>query len=350
MKKVTLYLIAVMGMLIALAGCSGSAPVPKGSQPWKNITRTPTPTPTPDPVFLIFEELNGASDENLESTWQSCQKKIAAQNLENEWNAFCDEYSALADYQGSALSRLRTEYGLTLFTNNYMSFDWGPRTTSARKFLEPYVKEKKIKPRVAELLYRPGVMPDLGGTLWLYEEYKEVEETLGKPSERTESEPIRFLLVDCSETIENTPIERELFLSNSSKAIWVRTRSENLVSGLFRGNSAKLRPVSYPELADVVIKITVEYPYNGIYSVTGKGSVKVWNTDATIEAVNRWTNEEISVTFSNKAAQSFSLREVHEEYFMEVPRISDDNRYKDDAAKLAQAILAWFPNVKKPGT
>ena len=350
MKKVTLYLIAVMGMLIALTGCSGTAPVPKGSQPWKNITRTPTPTPTPDPVFLIFEELNGTSDENLESTWQNCQKKIAAQNLENEWNAFCDEYSALADYQGSTLSRLRTEYGLALYPD-FIFLVWRPKATPARNFLEPYVKDGRIKPGVAELLYRPGVIPNLGGTLWLYEEYKEIEETLGKPTERTESDPIRFLLVDCSETYENTPIERELFLSDSGKATRVRTRSENLISDLFHGNIEKLRPVSYPELADVVIKITVEYPLKGTYSVNyGSSFINVWNTEVTVEAVNRWNGETVKAVFSNKAPQSLTLSEVHGDYYMDMPRLRDDSRYKDDAAKLAQAILAWFPNVKKPGT
>ena len=342
MKRTVLFLSVAVWTFLVLAGCSGGK-----STGWTKPTKTPTPTPTPNPAFQIFEELNNAADENLESIWQSCQSKIAERYLQNEWNILCNELSALMDYQGSELSRLRDEYGLSLFANNSMYFDWRPRTTDARIYMTPSVKEGKIKPAVAELLYRPGFMPDMGGTLWLYEEYKAVEETLKQPTERTAGTPIRVLIVDCSETIENVPINRELFAANSNNSKKVVGRSENLFSALFHGAAEKLRPVSYPELADIVVKITVTYPFKGAYSVNyGSGYVKVWNTDVTITAVNRWTGEAVEAYFSNKAPQSLVLSNVHDDYFMDIPRLKDDSRFTDDAKRLAQDILAWFPDVK----
>ena len=346
MKKNRLYLLTVC-LLIVLTGCSGGSG--GASKPWSSATKTPTPTPTPNPLYTLFEELNRAPEEYLETNWKNAQAQISEQHLEEKWDEFCKEYSAVADYLGSAVKRLRDDYRLSIFETNMSYPEWNAGMTDAYYFLSRYVKEGKVKPAVAELLYRPGCRLNLGGTLWLYEDYKAVEETLGQPAERKQGDPIRVLIVDCSETYENVPITGEQLMSDSTFALNVRKRAETLFSGLFQDDKAKIRPVSYPEIADVVIKITVTYPFNGTYYVqNGSFSVNVWNTDAVITAVNRRTGEEIEVLFSNKTPQSMIISEVdkRKDRFMDTPNLRTDNRFKDNAKKLTQDILAWFPDVK----
>ncbi|MBO4873133.1 MAG: hypothetical protein J5496_06940 [Lachnospiraceae bacterium] len=162
---------------------------------------------------------------------------------------------------------------------------------------------------------------------------------------RAEGDPIRILILDASETIMGDAITREMLSSRANTEYEkIVDRAETIYKGLFNGsNKAKVVLTSYPELADVVIEISTEYPYAGQYKYSSGTIADVWNTVVTLKAYDMRNGREVSAVFKHLAGQTVSVSGGVRIY-MRIPDLTKEE-YLGDAQSFVAAIFSWFPDL-----
>ena len=306
----------------------------------------------PDSVGRIYDLLNGTREEDFEKVWTACMEKIAKKNMTEDWEALCRDFSAVVDeYDGSALYRLREEYGLGLFLSS--------RAGSLYRFKARYrgevvtsVKDGTVNPLLRERIYRPNCWLDFGGTLWLTEEYEQrMSELAGssfEPYARADGDPIRILVVDDSSTIRGDEINAEIF-SDKKQVERIVERAETMLSGLFAGKEEEqLILVSYPEAADVVIRIDTAYPFAGQYKYSDGTIANVWNTVVTLTAYDMRgaqgaEQRSVTETFKHLAGETVTTYGGTLIY-MNVPDLTEV-QYLSAVQAFVETIFSWFPDV-----
>lgn len=308
--------------------------------------------PVPDNVTGMFAMLNEANNEDFEVVWKSCQKKIAENSLTEQWETVCEVFNGYYDLYGTALYRLRNEYGLKVFAAGSQGIPSSTSLSSAKKnefynrditaaykSILKIIEDDQVNPQLLAKVYRAECYPELGGTIWLSSEYKEATKSL-KKAKRNDADMIRILIVDYSKAIWGDTISRELLLEDVKYSERMVERAETILKGLFLSVSDKVCFTSYPELADVVFEIHTEYPFAGKYSYTNGTIAEVWNMSMNVKAVNMRGKGEISVTFENKAGNKVTTKGGTKIY-MRVPDVTEEE-YRDKAENFTNTVLSWF--------
>lgn len=293
----------------------------------------------PDTVTEMFTVLNEATDEDFENIWRSCEKKIEQNSLKEDWESLCIVFSGYHDSYGTAVTRLRDEYGLKLFATKSSGASFYKDDTVSYKSILKYIEDEKVNPLLFKKVYREGCYPELGGTLWLPAEYKEATKS-GKKTVRSNDGLIRILVVDHSKTIWSDTISRDLLLEDTKYSERMIERAETILKGLFTSVSGKICFTSYPELADVVFEIRSEYPFAGQYKYTNGTIANVYNHSMSVTAINQRGKGEASAKFENIAGSKVSTK-GGTNIFMRVPDVTKEE-YRSQAEKFTETVMSWF--------
>ena len=300
----------------------------------------------PDTLQEMFERMNGASVSELDAVLISCKKRITEKNMTEAWDEFVSNFSAYVDlYNGNALSVLRDEYKLGLLNKNQNNNAFYRPETSDMQFLKSYVYDGKVSAALRERVYRKNGSVDLGGTIWLGEEYRQAVSAVGTVREHEEGERIRILVVENSATYMDIDINGGFFVPGSDFSKAFISRTEKIINVLFREYTGKVVLTSYPQDADVVLEITTEYPLHGRYRFAIGAETDVYDTILTMKAVDRHNGRETSVRFENIAPQNVTSDKIVSRLFMLFPNVEAEV-YKDRVQEFTQSILGWFPDVK----
>ena len=311
--------------IVLIAVCVVIAAAIAGFLLFRDTVRLMTIRTAPDMFKFLAEDEN-----RFDSRWESARKAISDKGITGEWDELCGTVSAAVDFLNDP-DLSDTAGSLFFFRDN---------NTYLGDVLNTV--EKGLSPKMQEAVYSSGHRLNLPGTVWVRSVLDQRMEGLEAP-ERQKGDPVRIVVADDSKVIPDRA-KGIVNILDDGKLVSeykddVHNRDGSIYGELFRKSErTDRRWTAYPEEADVLLTITVNYPSAGQYA-GNTGRAEVYSCVIILKAKNLHTGETKTEVFRKDPGNNITAAIGSTTVWMERPIISG----KDDAIRLADTIMSWFP-------
>ena len=308
----------------------------------------PTPEPTPGKETINWHDmvsrLNEAGPEDFEAMYDEALAEISEKDLTAEWEIICQAISAYTDYAGNT-SLKYTADSFPVRSDSYLSADYPglPDNTSLYDIVIP-LNDNYDTPFI-ERIYVPGCSVEVRAAIWMASDLEEYGYPDTAP-DRQPGDPVRILVANDSDVvIVDGEGSCDLIPEYADD---IADDLENLWEGFFgdmEGTSfedaamgtpdCRVKIVTDPAEADVILTYTLSYPFAGSYGMTG--SLSVYNCIADIYLWQVGTANVLEYEYETIAGNSVSARAGSTRLWMHTPDDFDN--------ELGRDVFAWYPDV-----
>ena len=315
------------------------------------ITPEPSPEPSPEPEKETIDwedmvsRLNDAAPEEFDGMYEDALGEISEKDLNGEWEIICQAVSAYTDYVNNPKLKYTAD-SYPARSGNALSAEYPGLPEGVSLYgLRTALNSSGLETAFVGRIYVPGCSLKVQAAIWMAADLAEYGYPDTAP-ERQPGDPVRILVVNNSdEVIVDGEGSCEL---SPQYAEDIREDVEKLWEGFFgdmEGASftdaamgsaeCRVKIVTDPAGADLILTYTLSYPFAGSYGVTGHLSVYDCVADIALWQVGTENYHEYQ--YETRAGNTVSASPNSSKLWMHTPHEFDN--------ELGRDVFAWYPDA-----